>query len=135
MLVTPPMAPMLPQPSAPTAVIPKEECNLLFDKATEALQKHGKDYISDVTRVSLRRFFESTPGSKVIDCAGPREIAWERGSDYDFVIALADVVSGKLKGKEVDFRMGYGFRPAAKPVTPTATPAVSQRAVPAPSGG
>ncbi len=100
-----------------TTPIPKQECNYLFDRTTEAFKSHDKSFVSDVTRASLRRFFESTPGSKVIDCAGPREIAWQRESDYHFVIALADSAYGAFKGK-VDFVMGYGFRPAAKATIP-----------------
>jgi hypothetical protein len=118
LLVTPTLAP-LPGPSMSSTPIPKEQCNFLFDTVTDSLEKHGKDYISGTTRASLRKFFISNPASKAIDCGGPREIAWETGKDYDLIIAFADATSGKFGAREVDFRMGYGFRPTAKATTPT----------------
>jgi hypothetical protein len=99
--------------------IPQDQCNYAFDRATEQLKKNGKDFVSGETRTALLRFFISQPGSKTVDCGGPREIPWVKGTDFDFVMALADVTSGAYK--PADFRRDYQFRPSAEPTASAAT--------------
>ncbi|HVY13107.1 MAG TPA: hypothetical protein VHB73_06045 [Alphaproteobacteria bacterium] len=105
----------LPMPSMPTAEIPKEQCNYLFDRASEALKNHDKNFISRTTKKSLIAFWKFE--NDLPTCKGPREIAWEREGDYHFVIALGDSAYGAFKGK-ADFVLGYGFRPAAQKTDP-----------------
>lgn len=96
--------------------IPTAHCNYLYDRVIFAL-KADRNAISSQTKKSLTKFY-AYDENKLPTCTGPREIAWEKGSDYDAIISLADSATDAFKDV-VDFRIGYGFRPAARP-----TPAI-----------
>lgn len=93
--------------------VPAAECKYLAARFTEALQKHGKDFVSNETRMGVARFLVTAPQTRTFDCGGPREIPWVTGRDFDFVMALGNLVSGAYK--PLDFRIDYGFKPAANP--------------------
>jgi hypothetical protein len=99
--------------------IPHDQCKYVADRFAETLQKHGKDFVSDETRTAVLRFLVSDREKKALDCAGPREIPWVKGKDFDFVMALGDLTSDAYK--PVDFRIDYGFKPAKQPVASAAT--------------
>jgi len=98
--------------------IPNDHCKYLLDVTLNTLEQHGRDFISATTRKSLNAFFAYND-QELPTCKGPRRIAWERGSDFDFVTALG--VSATLAYKPVDFRRDYGLLPTDQPVVPAFT--------------
>ena len=105
-------------PAAPTTilpVIPKKHCNYLFDRADVEAKARGKGFISPTTKRSLIAFY-AFDKNDLPTCTGPREIAWERDTDFDFLIALGDSGTRGFN-KAVDFNKDYGFKPARRPTT------------------
>ena len=113
-LAVPPIVMTPPDVAQPLRAIPKEQCNYLFDRVTDKLQKEGPGFISHATKSGFKRFFAFSADG-LPTCSGPREIPWEsKGRDLDFIVAVSGVVSLAFK-LNPNFTAQYGFAPASRP--------------------
>jgi hypothetical protein len=112
-VTVPPASSSTEEPKAISMV----HCRFLFELATDTLEKEGKNYLSPTTRKGFNALF-AFGEDELPHCNGPAEtrvIPWETGTDYGFIMTMADFGTRAYKESKIDFRADYGIKPALRP--------------------
>jgi hypothetical protein len=122
-------APRITPPPAPSTTgelrsIPKEHCDFLFDLADRTVAAEGEKYLSQTTQRSLAKFFAFGP-DELPHCNGAAEtrvIPWVTGTDYGFIMTLANFGTGHSKNLKLISASITASSPPCVPRCPAAFP-------------